>query len=50
MPPQAGMEKEPVPLQHGDRITIEILKSKAEGGQSTFCPLGPTLKPSQMYT
>lgn len=32
MPPPAGMEKEPVPLQHGDRISIEIVKSKAEGG------------------
>ena len=45
MPPQAGMEKEPVPLQHGDRITIEILKSKAEGGQSAAAHSAHTVKP-----
>uniref|UniRef100_A0A2K6U4B0 ubiquitinyl hydrolase 1 n=1 Tax=Saimiri boliviensis boliviensis TaxID=39432 RepID=A0A2K6U4B0_SAIBB len=44
MPPQAGMEKEPVPLQHGDRITIEILKSKAEGGQSAVAHSAHTVK------
>uniref|UniRef100_A0A2K6N6E9 ubiquitinyl hydrolase 1 n=2 Tax=Rhinopithecus TaxID=542827 RepID=A0A2K6N6E9_RHIBE len=44
MPPQAGMEKEPVPLQHGDRITIEILKSKAEGGQSAAAHSAHTVK------
>lgn len=30
LPPKNGMENEPVPLQHGDRITIEILKGKSE--------------------
>ncbi|XP_069477235.1 deubiquitinating protein VCPIP1 [Ambystoma mexicanum] len=30
LPPKHGMENEAVPLQHGDRITIEILKGKAE--------------------
>uniref|UniRef100_A0A8C9DD90 ubiquitinyl hydrolase 1 n=1 Tax=Prolemur simus TaxID=1328070 RepID=A0A8C9DD90_PROSS len=44
IPPQAGMEKEPVPLQHGDRITIEILKSKAEGGQSAAAHSAHTVK------
>ncbi|KAM4687953.1 deubiquitinating protein VCPIP1 [Discoglossus pictus] len=28
MPPKEGMENEPVPLQHGDRVTVEILKGK----------------------
>ncbi|XP_053322977.1 deubiquitinating protein VCPIP1 isoform X2 [Spea bombifrons] len=28
LPPMDGMENEPVPLQHGDRVTVEILKSK----------------------
>uniref|UniRef100_A0A8C5W791 ubiquitinyl hydrolase 1 n=1 Tax=Microcebus murinus TaxID=30608 RepID=A0A8C5W791_MICMU len=44
IPPQAGMEKEPVPLQHGDRITIDILKSKAEGGQSAAAHSAHTVK------
>ncbi|KAG8441977.1 hypothetical protein GDO86_010959 [Hymenochirus boettgeri] len=26
--PREGMENEPVPLQHGDRVTVEILKGK----------------------
>ncbi|NXK24241.1 VCIP1 protein, partial [Arenaria interpres] len=34
LPPKEGMENEPVPLQHGDRIAIEILKGKEEGRQS----------------
>ncbi|XP_053571068.1 deubiquitinating protein VCPIP1 [Bombina bombina] len=28
VPPVNGMENEPVPLQHGDRVTVEILKGK----------------------
>lgn len=48
MPPQAGMEKEPVPLQHGDRITIEILKSKAEGGQSAPAHSAHTVKQEEV--
>ncbi|KAM9307851.1 deubiquitinating protein VCPIP1 [Gastrophryne carolinensis] len=30
LPPKDGMENEPVPLQHGDRVTVEILKAKDE--------------------
>jgi len=33
LPPKEGMENEPVPLQHGDRIAIEILKGKEESSQ-----------------
>ncbi|KAK6492061.1 deubiquitinating protein VCIP135-like [Huso huso] len=29
-PPKEGMENEPVPLQHGDRVTVEILKDPRE--------------------
>nr|XP_006131535.1 deubiquitinating protein VCIP135 [Pelodiscus sinensis] len=32
LPPKEGLENEPVPLQHGDKITIEIFKGKVEGG------------------
>ncbi|KAE8598926.1 hypothetical protein XENTR_v10016992 [Xenopus tropicalis] len=28
VPPKEGLENEPVPLQHGDRVTVEILKGK----------------------
>ncbi|XP_072267200.1 deubiquitinating protein VCPIP1 [Pyxicephalus adspersus] len=28
LPPKDGFENEPVPLQHGDRVTVEILKAK----------------------
>ncbi|XP_073187093.1 deubiquitinating protein VCPIP1 isoform X2 [Lepidochelys kempii] len=38
LPPKEGMENEPVPLQHGDKITIEIFKGKEEGSQSTSAP------------
>ena len=48
MPPQAGMEKEPVPLQHGDRITIEILKGRAEGGPSTAAHSAHTVKQEEI--
>lgn len=48
MPPLAGMEKEPVPLQHGDRITIEILKGKAEGGPSTAAHSAHTVKQDEI--
>lgn len=34
LPPKEGMENEPVPLQHGDRIAIEILKGKEESRQA----------------
>ncbi|KAK7825073.1 hypothetical protein U0070_014830 [Myodes glareolus] len=48
LPPQAGMEKEPVPLQHGDRITIEILKGKAEGGQPAAAHSAHTVKQEEI--
>ncbi|XP_070603972.1 deubiquitinating protein VCPIP1 [Erythrolamprus reginae] len=35
LPPKEGQENEPVPLLHGDRITIEILKGKEESNQAT---------------
>uniref|UniRef100_A0A8C5PTD0 Deubiquitinating protein VCPIP1 n=1 Tax=Leptobrachium leishanense TaxID=445787 RepID=A0A8C5PTD0_9ANUR len=28
LPPKDGAENEPVPLQHGDRVTVEVLKAK----------------------
>ncbi|XP_068093561.1 deubiquitinating protein VCPIP1 [Hyperolius riggenbachi] len=31
--PKDGMENEPVPLQHGDRVTVEILKAKEKSVQ-----------------
>ncbi|MEE6463836.1 hypothetical protein FKM82_006072 [Ascaphus truei] len=34
-PPKDGMENEPVPLQHGDRVTVEILKGKDKPDQRT---------------
>lgn len=33
LPPKEGQENEPVPLLHGDRITIEILKGKEDSHQ-----------------
>ncbi|XP_077208383.1 deubiquitinating protein VCPIP1 isoform X1 [Paroedura picta] len=36
LPPKEGQENEPVPLLHGDRITIEILKAKEDSSQSTL--------------
>ncbi|XP_038246210.1 deubiquitinating protein VCPIP1 isoform X1 [Dermochelys coriacea] len=38
LPPKEGMENEPVPLQHGDKIIIEIFKGKEEGSLSTSAP------------
>ncbi|KAM4027858.1 deubiquitinating protein VCPIP1 [Anomaloglossus baeobatrachus] len=35
LPPTDGMENEPVPLQHGDRVTVEILKAKEKPVQHT---------------
>ncbi|KAG8570715.1 hypothetical protein GDO81_011384 [Engystomops pustulosus] len=35
LPPKDGMENEPVPLQHGDRVTVEILKAKEKPVQHT---------------
>ncbi|XP_033011223.1 deubiquitinating protein VCIP135 [Lacerta agilis] len=34
LPPKEGQENEPVPLLHGDRVTIEILKGKEESSQT----------------
>ncbi|XP_061456443.1 deubiquitinating protein VCPIP1 isoform X2 [Rhineura floridana] len=36
LPPKEGQENEPVPLLHGDRVTIEILKGKEESSQTTL--------------
>ncbi|KAM4705412.1 deubiquitinating protein VCPIP1 [Rhinophrynus dorsalis] len=36
VPPKDGMENEPVPLQHGDRVTVEILKGKDKPPQHTL--------------
>ncbi|KAM5157662.1 deubiquitinating protein VCPIP1 [Mantella aurantiaca] len=33
LPPKDGFENEPVPLQHGDRVTVEILKAKDKPAQ-----------------
>ncbi|KAG8133660.1 hypothetical protein E2320_011437 [Naja naja] len=35
LPPKEGQENEPVPLLHGDRITIEILKGKEDSNQAS---------------
>ncbi|KAM3840794.1 deubiquitinating protein VCPIP1 [Vipera latastei] len=35
LPPKEGQENEPVPLLHGDRITIEILKGKEDSHQAS---------------
>nr|XP_060631395.1 deubiquitinating protein VCPIP1 [Anolis sagrei ordinatus] len=35
LPPKEGQENEPVPLLHGDRITVEILKGKEDISQTT---------------
>ncbi|XP_039610533.1 deubiquitinating protein VCPIP1 [Polypterus senegalus] len=38
LPPAEGMENEPVPLQHGDRVTVEILKDSREEDESRDAP------------
>ena len=35
-PPEEGKEEEALPLQHGDRITVEILPDPNEGNLSYF--------------
>ncbi|KPP74545.1 deubiquitinating protein VCIP135-like [Scleropages formosus] len=32
LPPKEGQEKEPLPLQHGDRVTVETLRDPREKG------------------
>lgn len=36
LPPKEGQENEPVPLLHGDRITVEILKGKEDSSQAAL--------------
>ncbi|XP_066482148.1 deubiquitinating protein VCPIP1 [Tiliqua scincoides] len=36
LPPKEGQENEPVPLLHGDRITVEILKGKEDSSQAVL--------------
>lgn len=36
LPPKEGQENEPVPLLHGDRITVEILKGKEDNSQASL--------------
>ncbi|XP_038622455.1 deubiquitinating protein VCPIP1 [Tachyglossus aculeatus] len=42
--PGGGAENEPVPLQHGDKITIEILKGKEGGGRPATARSAPAGK------
>nr|XP_033789255.1 deubiquitinating protein VCIP135 [Geotrypetes seraphini]XP_033789256.1 deubiquitinating protein VCIP135 [Geotrypetes seraphini] len=48
LPPKEGMENEPVPLQHGDRITIEIQKGKEEPNQPTSAYSAHEVKPEDV--
>ena len=40
-PPAEGKEEEPLPLQHGDRITVEVLADPTEGILGEVCQLNP---------
>ena len=40
-PPAEGKEEEPLPLQHGDRITVEVLADPTEGILREVCQLNP---------
>ncbi|XP_029447266.1 deubiquitinating protein VCIP135 isoform X2 [Rhinatrema bivittatum] len=48
LPPREGMENEPVPLQHGDRISIEIMKGKEEPSQPTLAHSAHEVKPEDV--
>ncbi|XP_006006858.1 deubiquitinating protein VCPIP1 [Latimeria chalumnae] len=44
LPPKEGMENDPVPLQHGDRVTVEVLKENKSVGLPTLTHSSHSIK------